>query len=79
MTASSSSSSPKRRQSAEWHFNAALERALSDRELERQARWTEAVAVGERTFVEAIDEQIHCRQPMTVQEHGGSWVLRESA
>jgi hypothetical protein len=60
------------------HFNAALEQALIDRELERQARWTEAVAAGERTFVEAMEEQIHWRQQMTVQEHGGSWARHHS-
>ena len=46
-------------------------------ELKRQAKWTQAIAVGERAFVEAIEEQIHSRQQMMITEQGGSWVLRE--
>jgi putative transposase len=59
------------------HFNAALDTALERHELERQARWTEAVAVGERAFVEGIEAQIQSRQQMLVSQDGGAWVLRE--
>jgi putative transposase len=48
------------------HLNTALEQALLSDELERQAKWTEAIAVGERTFVEAIEAQIRSRQQMLV-------------
>ncbi len=59
------------------HFNAALEQALVNDELERQAKWTEAIAVGERAFVEAIEAQIRSRQQMLVSQEGGTWVLQE--
>jgi hypothetical protein len=59
------------------HLNAALEEALVNDELERQAKWTQAIAVGERAFVEAIEQQINSRQQMMITEQGGSWVLRE--
>ncbi len=59
------------------HFNAALNKALLDHELERQAKWTEAIAVGERAFVEGIEAQIQSRQQMQISQNGGAWVLRE--
>ena len=42
------------------HFKAASNQALIHGELERRAKWTEAV-VGGRAFVEAIEEQIRWR------------------
>jgi putative transposase len=39
------------------HFNAALEHAILNHELERQAIWTEAIAIGERAFVETIEQR----------------------
>jgi putative transposase len=59
------------------HLDAALEQALVNDELERQAKWTEAIAVGERAFVEGIEAQIRSRQQMLVGQEGGTWVLRE--
>ena len=59
------------------HFNAALEEAIINDELKRQAKWTQAIAIGERAYVEAIEQQIHGRQEMTIVDEGGSWVLRE--
>ncbi len=59
------------------HFNAALEEAIVHQELERQAKWTEAIAVGHRAFVEAVEQQIRWRQRMSVAEQDGSWVLSE--
>jgi hypothetical protein len=44
---------------------------------ERQAKWTQAIAVGERAFVEAIEEQINSRHQMMITEQAGSWVLQE--
>ena len=58
-------------------LNVVLEEAILNDQLERQARWTEAVAVGERAYVEAIQEQIRGRQEMTIGKEGTSWVLRE--
>ena len=54
------------------HLNLALEQAILNDELERQAKWTEAIAVGERAFVEAIEAQIKSRQQMEVsqEDHG---------
>ena len=40
-------------------MNVALEQAILNDELERQAKWTQAIAVGERAFVEAIEAQIN--------------------
>jgi REP-associated tyrosine transposase len=58
-------------------FDAALNQALVNRELERQAQWSEAIAVGRVAYVQAIEEQIRWRQRMGVQEQGGAWVLQE--
>jgi putative transposase len=59
------------------HFNAALEERIINHELERQAQWTEAIAVGQRAFVEAIEDQTRWRQRMKTAEQDGSWVLSE--
>jgi hypothetical protein len=59
------------------HFNAALEESLINQELPRQAKWTEAISVGERAFVEASEDRIRWQQRMSVPEHGESWVLSE--
>jgi putative transposase len=59
------------------HFNASLEEAIINHQLERQAKWTEAIAVGQRALVEAIEEPIRWRQRMSVAEQGESWVLSE--
>jgi putative transposase len=59
------------------NFNAALEKTIINHELERQAKWTQAIAVGQRAFVDAIEKQIRWRQRMSVAEQDGSWVLSE--
>ena len=57
--------------------NVALEQAILNDELERQAKRTQAIAVGDRAFVDAIEDQIKSRRHMVVSEEGESWVLRE--
>lgn len=51
--------------------------------LQRQPVWTEAVAVGDETFVRQVDETLRVqglRQETAVEETaGGQWVLRETA
>jgi hypothetical protein len=46
-------------------------------ELTREAKWTESIAVGDRAYVDAIEQQVRGRQQMRVDEQGGSWTLRE--
>jgi len=43
----------------------------------REAKWTESIAVGERAYVEGIEQEVRGRQRMNVDEQGGSWTLRE--
>lgn len=59
------------------NFQVSLEEAIINDELERQAKWTEAIAVGDRAYIEAIEQQIRGRQEMSLEEQGGTWVLRE--
>jgi putative transposase len=59
------------------HLNTELERRILNDELERQSKWTQAIAVGERAFVEAIEAQIKSRRQMVLSDEGNSWVLRE--
>jgi uncharacterized protein YegP (UPF0339 family) len=54
------------------HFKAALGETMMNDELERQANCTQAIAVGERGFVEAIEDQIHCRRAMVMEEQDDS-------
>jgi hypothetical protein len=59
------------------HFNAALEGAIINDELKRQEKWTAAVAIGSRGFVEAIEQRIRTRRQMEAQQESGTWTLRE--
>jgi putative transposase len=59
------------------HLNAALSEAILNDESKRQAKWTQAIAVGDRAFIEAMENQMRSRQELTMEEDGGSWVLRE--
>jgi putative transposase len=59
------------------NFNVALEDAIINDELKRQAQWTEAIAVGDRAYVEAIEQKVRGRQQLSVEQVGGSWALRE--
>ncbi len=59
------------------NFNAALDEALVKDELKRQEKWTDAIAVGSRGFVEAIEQRIRTRQRMETQQESGTWILRE--
>jgi putative transposase len=59
------------------HLNALLSEAVLNHQLERQAKWTQAIAVGDRAFIEAMVDRIGYRQQMTISEQGGNWVLEE--
>jgi putative transposase len=59
-------------------FNTGLEEVLINDNLKRQAKWTQAIAVGERAYVDAIEEQIRGRQQTRIEEQGGTWLLQET-
>ena len=58
-------------------FNAMLDEAMINDGLRREAKWTESIAVGERAYVEGIEQEVRGRQRMKVDEQGGCWTLRE--
>jgi len=58
-------------------FNWSLEEAMINDRLRREAKWSESIAVGDRAYVEAIEQQIRGRQQTQVEEQGGSWILQE--
>jgi hypothetical protein len=45
--------------------------------LRSEAKWSEAIAVGDRAYVEANERQIRGREELPIEEQGGSWTLRE--
>jgi putative transposase len=59
------------------HFLHGLNERIEKGQLERQAKWTEALAVGSEPFVEAMKRRIHHRQFLETEAEGGTWVLRE--
>jgi putative transposase len=59
------------------HLMRGLNERIEKRQLERQARWTEALAVGSQSFVEAMEGRVHHRQRLEMEADGGMWVLRE--
>ena len=58
-------------------FNATLEQAIIDGELNRQAKWTESIAVGDRAYIDAIEKQVRGRQQLRIEERSGTWTLQE--
>src|SRR5579871_4623731 len=46
-------------------------------QLRREAKWSEGIAVGDRAYVEAIEQQIRGRQQLRVEEQRGSWILQD--
>ena len=59
------------------HFKATLAEAIVNNLLQRQAKWTEAIAVGDRAFIEAIEQGVAGRQQLTRRQESGTWILRE--
>ncbi len=45
--------------------------------LERQAKWTEAVAVGSEPFVKAMERRLRHRLSSQITAEDGAWVLQE--
>ena len=58
-------------------FNWWLEDAMINDRLRREAKWSQSIAVGDRAYLETIDQQIRGRQQLQVEEQGGSWILQE--
>ena len=58
-------------------LNWLLEDAIINDRLEREAKWSEVIAVGDRAYVEAIEQQIRGRQQLEVGEQSGTWTLRD--
>jgi putative transposase len=59
------------------HLLHGLTERIEKRQVERQAKWTEALAVGSQPFVEAMERRIQHRQLLETEAEGGTWVLRE--
>jgi putative transposase len=59
-------------------LNWLLEDPIIHDQLRRQPKWSEAIAVGDRAYVDAIEQQIRGRQRLRVEEEDGSWTLQES-
>ena len=59
------------------NLDAALALAIEKRQLEREPRWTESVAVGSEAFVRAIQSQVNRRRTI-IGEAAGTWSLRET-
>jgi hypothetical protein len=63
------------------HLNSAIQEAIDKDHLQRQAKWTEAIAVGSQSFVESIEllesHRSH-RREFEMSEDSDTWVLREN-
>jgi putative transposase len=61
-------------------YERTLEEALASRELSRETRWTESLAVGGREFVEDVGRQIPNRMKIVTEqpdEESNTWIIRE--
>lgn len=59
------------------HLDLSLAEAISKDALRREAKWTEAVAVGGPGFVREMEARIRNRQGLEAGEESEAWVLRE--
>jgi hypothetical protein len=59
------------------HFLHDIQERIRRNWIERQAKWTEAVAVGSEQFVEAMERRLRNRQSSLISAEDGAWVLRE--
>ncbi len=61
-------------------YERALKAALAGRELNRDTRWTESLAVGGRDFVEDVGRQIPNRMDVVTEkptDESNTWIVRE--
>lgn len=59
------------------NFNVALDEAILRDECHRESKWTEALAVGSRSFVAVIEQNVRNRRELELLEESTTWVLRE--
>jgi putative transposase len=61
-------------------LNATLQDAIARDELQRQACWTESLAIGTPPFLERVQPMVLSRQETEIVEQSpGFWILREPA
>ena len=62
-------------------YHAGIDEMIARREVAREAAWTEALAVGDRLFVEQTAAQMSNRSQFEYQPVGtsGAWTVRELA
>lgn len=61
------------------HFEVLIHERIAKEELKREAKWTEAIAVGSERFVREIAERVRGRQQLVMAGAEDSWTLKESA
>jgi putative transposase len=62
-------------------YASSLEEALAVQDLNRDARWTESLAVGGREFVEEVGRQIPNRMEVVTEQlddNSNTWIVREA-
>lgn len=59
------------------HLEFVVRDAITKVELDREAKWTDALAVGSRTFIEAIEVRVRNRRHIEQHTEGETWVLRD--
>ena len=60
------------------HLDSNLAETIAKDQLKREAKWTEALAVGSGGFVEQINANLVNRRRTECKEETGTWVLREA-
>ena len=59
-----------------------IEQRIMSHELEREAMWTERLAVGSKRFTQEISDRIQNRRQLDIEEaasgESGTWILKES-
>jgi hypothetical protein len=61
------------------NHEAAIYKRIARKELQREPKWTESIAVGVEDYVREIAAQIRGRQQLEIEGSDGTWTLKDAA
>lgn len=61
------------------HYEAQIQEAIAQHQFQREAQWTQSIAVGSEAFVREIADRIRGRQRLEMVQAGDAWIVRETA
>ena len=59
------------------HYEALIQDRIAREEFQREAQWTQSIAVGSEAFVRGIADRIEGRQQLEIASSGEAWIVQE--